>query len=88
VPGALCTAPAGHALLGVHASWFGDVEIVPSTQGVQRRSVVEVPALETNVPGSQVDHAVQLVAFDVVLNDPLAHAAQARSAFGEGAAVT
>jgi hypothetical protein len=46
-----------------------------------------VPAVLTYVPAAQVDHAVQLIAFVVVLNVPLAQAAHVRSLVALPAAV-
>lgn len=52
---------------------------MPGAQAVHWRSATVVPAELTNVPGWQSVQGVQLVAFDVVLNVPLAHAVQVRS---------
>jgi len=53
---------------------------VPLAQASHRRSAIALPAVLTYVPAAQVDHAVQLGAFVVVLYVPLAQPVQVRFA--------
>jgi len=61
---------------------------VPSAQGEHSRSAFEVPLALTWLPFAHVLQGVQLEAFSVALNQPLAQAAQVRSEALEGTLVT
>jgi hypothetical protein len=54
----------------------------PLGQSVQSWSAVVEPAVDTNFPPVQVVHGVHEAAFDVVLNEPAAHAVHVRSEVG------
>lgn len=48
---------------------------MPAAQAVHTRSLLALPAVVTDVPAAQLDHAVQLVEFDAEVKVPSAHAA-------------
>ena len=80
--------PGAHAPAGTQLDWLWDDVYVPSAQGEHSRSVFEVPLVLTWLPFAQVLHGVQLEAFSVALNEPLAQAAQVRSEVLDGMLVT
>jgi hypothetical protein len=76
-PPSRCTVPAGHVPTGVHASWFAEVDSVPTAHNAQTRSIDEDPGCMTNEPAAQSDQGLQRVALGVSVNVPLGHAAHA-----------
>ncbi|MET0341866.1 MAG: hypothetical protein ABW252_12750 [Polyangiales bacterium] len=59
---------------------FGADEYCPAAHAVQTWSADMLPSDAMYVPGWQVVHGAQLVAFKVALNCPVSHDAQLRSA--------
>ena len=78
-PGAVSTVPAAQLPFVPQLDWFAVDVLVPAGHVLHCRAEDAVPAVLTNEPGVQVAQAVQLVAFDVVLNVPFAQAAHPRS---------
>ena len=88
VAGASCRVPAGHAPSGKHELWFGEVDMVPTAQGVHCRSLVDVPAWFTYEPGAHEVHSAHDSESMLALKVPLSHAMQLRSERGVTATKT
>ena len=61
---------------------------MPGEQAVHTRSLAALPAVVTDVPAAQADHAMQLVAFGSEVKVPSAHAAHCWSDVDVPAAIT
>ena len=65
-PGAITSSPAAQVVHALQVSWFGVPVNVPSAQGAQARSLVEVPGVAAYAPGSHSVHATQELALAIV----------------------